>query len=88
MPLEREHRESQLVSISLAQLTIANGLEQQGQMSKCRHGVLPAEGFVEKDMKRCTGQPLLASDDMADQHEMIIHDIGQMISGQIVGTLI
>ena len=57
-------------------------------MRKLRHRILPAESLVEQHMKRRTGQPLLATDHMRDLHQVVIHDIRQMIGGQQVGTLI
>ena len=88
VPFEGEDGESQLVSITLAQLAVAYRLEQQRQMGKAGHRVLPAECLVEQDVERCRGEPFLATDDMRYLHEVIVHDVGQMISGQLVGTLI
>ena len=87
MPFEREHRESQTVAVALAQFSLAVGLEQQRQVGKTGHGVLPAKGTVEQHMQGSTGQPLFATDDMGDFHEMVVDDVGQMIGGQLVGTL-
>ena len=39
-------------------------------------------------MKRCTGQPLLTADNVGYLHEMIVNDIGKVISRQLVSTLI
>ena len=52
VPLEGEHREAKLVAIAFAELAIAYGLEQQGQVSKGGHRILPAESLVEKHMQR------------------------------------
>ncbi len=88
VPLKREHGESQAVAVALRQFALALGLEQQGQMGEAGHGVLPAESLVEQHMQGRTGQPLLTTDDMRDLHEVVVYDIGQVIGGQFVGTLV
>ena len=57
-------------------------------MGKLRHAILPAKGTVEHHMQRSRRQPLLTTDDMRDLHQMVINDIGKVIGGQLVGTLI
>ena len=88
MPLQWEHRESQTVTVALRQLTLAVRFQQQGQMRKLRHRVLPAKSLVEQHMKRCTRQPLLTTDHVRDLHQVVVHDIRQMIGRQLVCTLI
>ena len=88
MPLQGEYGETQTVTVTLREFSLAIGLQQQGQMGKLWHGVLPAKGLVEQHMKRSTGQPLLTTDHVGDLHQMVIHDIRQMIGGQLIGTLI
>ena len=39
-------------------------------------------------MKGSTGQPFFTTDDVGDFHQMIIHDVGQVIGGQFIGTLV
>ena len=88
VPLQWEYRETETVAITLAQLTLTLWLEKQWKMGKARHGILPAESLVEKYMQWCTWQPLLAADHMRDFHQMIVHDIGQVVSRKLVGTLV
>ena len=88
VPVQREHGEAQAVAVALAQLALAVRLEQQRQVNKCGHGVLPAEGLIQQHVQWCTGQPLLAADDMRHLHQVVINDVGQVIGGQIVGALV
>ena len=88
MPLQWEHRETQPVAVALAQFSLALGLEQQRKVGKLRHCVLPAKGTIEKYMKRSRRQPLLATYHVGYLHEMVIHDVGKMISRKFVGTLV
>ena len=39
-------------------------------------------------MKGGTGQPLLTADDVGDLHEVVIDDVGQVVGGEFVGTLV
>ncbi|OPZ78729.1 MAG: hypothetical protein BWY77_01450 [bacterium ADurb.Bin431] len=55
----------------------AVGIKNQRQMGHLRR--LPAEILVQQQVLGHGTQPLLAADDMGDLHEMIIHDIGQVI---------
>ena len=87
MPLQGEHGETQPVAVALRQLSLAVGLQQQGQVCKLRHGVGPSEGFVEQHMERSTRQPLLAADDVGNLHQVVVDDVGQVVGGQLVGTL-
>ena len=64
VPLQREHREAQTVAVTLREFSFAFRLQQQGQVGKARHGVLPAESLVEQHVQRCRRQPLLATDDV------------------------
>ena len=57
-------------------------------MSEARHRVTPAEGFIKEHVQRSTGQPLFATDNVRDTHQMVIDDISQMIGRQIVCTLV
>ena len=57
-------------------------------MSKLRHGILPSEGAVEEHVQRCRRQPLFAANNMSNLHEVIVHDIRQMIRRQFVSRLI
>ena len=64
MPFQGEHRESQLVTVTLGELAIADGLQQQRQVGKLRHGVGPAESLIQQHVERSRRQPLLATDDV------------------------
>ena len=57
-------------------------------MGKARHGVLPAESLVKQHVQRCRRQPLFATDDVRNFHQMVVDDVCQMICGQLVGTLV
>ncbi len=83
MPLQREYRESEAVAVALAQFAISVGFEQQRKVGELR--CLPAESFVEHHMKWCRGKPFLASDHMRDFHQMVVHNVGQVVSGHTVG---
>ena len=88
VPLKREHGEAQPVAIPLRELALALGLEQQRQMCEAGHGVFPSESPVEQDMQRRAWQPLLATDDMGNLHEVVVNDIGKMVCWQLIGTLV
>ena len=88
VPFEREYGESQSVAVALAQFTLAFRLEQQWQMGKSRHGVLPSESLVKQYVQWCARQPLLAAYHMGDLHQMVIHYVCKMICRQLVGALV
>ena len=88
MPFEREYGETQTVAIALGQFALALGLEEQWQVGKAGHGVFPTERAVEQHVQRCRWQPLLATDNVAYLHQMVVYDVGKMVSGQLVSTLI
>ena len=55
MPFQREYGKSKFVAVALGKFSVADGFQQQRQMGKLRHGVLPAKGLVEHDMQGSTG---------------------------------
>ena len=57
-------------------------------MREARHRFLPAERTIKQDVQGRGGQPLFAADYVTDFHQMIIDNIGQMISRQAVSVLI
>ena len=57
-------------------------------MCEARHGVGPSESLVQKHVQRCAGYPLLTAYHMSDFHEVVVNDVGQVIGGQLVGTLV
>ena len=85
VPFEGKYREAQTVAVSLAQFAIAFRLQQQGQVGKGGHRVFPAESTVEQHVQWGRRQPLLAADDVRNFHQVVIHDVGQMVGGQLVG---
>ncbi len=87
-PIQGENGEIQPVAVALGELALAIGFEQQRQMGEAGHGVFPAKSAVKQDMQRCRRQPLLSSDNVANLHQMVVHHIGQVVGGQIVGTLV
>ena len=87
-PAQGEDREAKAIAVTLAELTVALGLEEECQVSKAGHRVTPAEGFVEKHVQRCAGQPLFATDDVGDAHQMVVDDVRQMVGRQVVSTLV
>ena len=88
VPFEREHGEAKAVAVALREFALALGLEQQRQMGEGRHGVLPTERAVEQNVKRCAGQPLLATDYVRNLHEVVVDDVSQVVCRQLVGTLV
>ena len=82
LPEHREDGETEAVAIAFAEFAVAVGFEQQRQVGELRS--LPAESLVEHDVKRHRGQPFLATDDMADFHQMVIDDVGQMVGRHTV----
>nr|GFC95469.1 hypothetical protein [Tanacetum cinerariifolium] len=78
-PLQRKHREAEAVAVALAELARAIGLEQQRQVGKVRHRFLPAQIPVQQHVQRRGGQPLLAPNDVGDVHQVVVHDVGQVV---------
>ena len=87
-PAQGEDREAEAIAVTLAELAIALGLEEECQVSKAGHRVAPAEGFVEKHVQRCAGQPLFTTDDVSDAHQMVVDDVRQMVGRKVVSTLV
>ena len=88
LPEEREDGEAHLVAVALRELAAARGFEQQGQVGEFGLRGLPAESAVEQVVQRQRGEPLLAADDVGDLHQVIVHDVGQMVGRQCVGRLV
>ncbi len=55
VPLEGEHRETELVTVTLRELTVADRFEQKGKVYELRHGVRPAESLIEEFVERSRG---------------------------------
>ena len=47
-------------------------------------GPLPLEGLVDEHMHWRARQPLFATDHMRNAHEVIVHDVGEVVSGHAV----
>ena len=88
MPLQGEHRETQLVAITLRQFAIANRFQQQRQMCEARHSILPTESTVQQHVQGSAWQPFLATDYVCHLHQMVVHNVCQMICWQVVSTLV
>ena len=86
IPLEREDGETELIAIALGELTLTLWFEKQGQVGEL--WTLPSEGTVEEIVEREGGQPLLATDDVGNLHQMVVYDIGEVVCRELVGTLI
>ena len=57
-------------------------------MHKLRHSIDPAKCLIKKHMERSRRKPLLTANHMSHLHEVVINDIGKVICGEVVGTLI
>ena len=88
MPFQREYRETETITVTLAQLAVTVRLQEQRKVCKFRHGVCPAECSIKQHMKRSRRQPFFPTDDVRHFHQMVIHNVGQVISRQFVGTLV
>ena len=88
MPFEREDGESEAVTVSFREFPLAFRLQQERQVSEPRHGVLPSERLVEQHMQWRRGEPFLTTYDVCDFHEVVVNDIGEVVGGQFVGTLV
>ena len=56
-------------------------------MSEARHRVLPAESLVKHVVERQGRKPFLSTDDLGDLHQVVVHDVGQMVGRQFVCSL-
>ena len=53
-----------------------------GQVAELRW--LPAEGLVHQHVQRCGGNPLLGPHHVGNLHEVVVHDVGQVVGGEAV----
>ena len=88
MPFQWEYRESETVAITLGELSLTFRLEQEREVSKLRHSVSPSESLIEKHVERRTWEPFLTTDDVRDLHEVVVHDIGEMVGRELVSALV
>ena len=86
-PAQGEHREAQAVAVALGELALAVRLEQQRQMRETGHGIGPSERLVQQVVQRQGREPLLAADDLGDFHQMVVHDVGEVVGRELVGPL-
>ena len=70
------------IALALGELTFVR-VEEERDMGEFWHR--PTKGFVKKDVFGRAREPLFGADDVRDLHQMIIHDIGQMVSRVPVG---
>ena len=82
--LQREDWKTETVAVTFGEFAVAIRLEQQRQVGKLRHCVLPSECAIKEHVEWGRRQPFLAADDVADLHEMVIDDIRQVIRRQVV----
>ena len=57
-------------------------------MGETRHGIFPTECPIQQYVERGRGQPFFSPDNMADFHKMVVDDIGEVISRQVIGRFI
>ncbi len=88
VPFEGENRESETVAVALGEFAFAVGFEQERQVDKCRHGVDPAECFVEQHVERSRWKPFFAADYMRHFHQVVVDDICKMVGWQVIGRFI
>ena len=88
VPFEWEHRESQFIAIALRKFSVAHWLEEQRKMGKARHCVLPAKSLIQKHMERSRRQPFLTTNHVGNLHQVVIHDVCQVVSRQFISTLV
>ena len=48
----------------------------------------PAEGTVKQHMERRRRQPFLATDNVGNFHQVVVDDVSQVVSRQVVGTFV
>ena len=88
VPFQREYGEAKAVAIAFGEFAFAVGFEQKRQVGEARHGVFPSEGAVEEHVEWGTWQPFLTANHVCDFHEMVVNDVGQVVSGELVSTLV
>lgn len=88
MPFQREYGEAKAVAVAFRKLAFAVGFEQKRQMGKAWHGVFPSEGAIEEYVEWGTWQPFFTANHVCDFHEVVVNDVGQVVSGELVSTLV
>ena len=69
-------------AVALAQLALAGGRQDQRQVGV--YGYFPTERVVEQYVLWHRRKPLVATHDVADLHQMVVHHIGQMVGGKTI----
>ena len=87
LPAQREHREAQAVSVAFGELALSVRLQQQRQVCKARHGVGPSKRLIQKVMQWQRRQPFLSADDLGDFHQVVVHYVGEVVGGELIGPL-
>ena len=85
LPGQREHGEAQFVTVPLGEFSVADGLQKKRQVGEAGHGVLPAEGLVQQIVQRQGRQPLLSADHLRDFHQVVVHYVGEVVGGELIG---
>ena len=85
LPSHREYRETELVAVPLAELPLSVWLQQQRQVGEAGHAFRPSKCLIQKIVQGQGRKPLLSADDLGDLHQVVIHDVGEMVCGQLVG---
>ena len=82
-PVGGEHGEPAGVAVALAELSIARRLQNERQVGK--HGIIPSKRPVQQDVQWRARQPFFAPDYVRDAHVVVVHHVGEVVSGQAVG---
>ena len=69
------------ITLAFAELALVR-IQQEREMGVHRN--VPSEITIEDDVFRGTWEPFLSPDDMADPHQVVIHDDSEMIRGESV----
>ena len=88
MPFQGEYRETETVTVTLAQFSVTVRFQQQRQVGEFRHRVFPSESTVKQHMKRSRRQPFFTTNNVRNLHQMVIYNICQVISGKFISRLI
>ena len=54
-------------------------------MRKAGHCFGPAEGLVEHIVKGKGREPLFSADHLRDFHEVVVHDVCEVVGGEFIG---
>ena len=83
-PTQGEHGEAKFIAITFAQLTLASRFQKQRQVTELGHSVSPTQRTIEQIVQGQRRQPLFATDNVRNLHQVVIHDVCQVIGRQSV----